>query len=222
MTRITELAAALYEGDLSPESRAELRKMLSDDTQAVDDFVVECFLLDELSGRLGEEQLREQIMAAAELDCEADEDAGAPQAVVSRTKLLERASRHPFGVGVAVAFVVTASVIFTLAITPLSSLITKDDASNQSSLAAAKEIATLTNWHRPEWVKEHAISPRNHRITAGQKIAFTSGLIEITYDTGAKVVIEGPAEFVVGGKQEAEGGKEGNRHQGTKAKKKKK
>ncbi|MCG8587308.1 MAG: hypothetical protein MI757_21595, partial [Pirellulales bacterium] len=34
---------------------------------------------------------------------------------------------------------------------------------------------------------------------------------------GAKVVIEGPAEFVVGGKQEAEGGKEGNRHQGTKA-----
>ncbi|MCG8587057.1 MAG: FecR family protein, partial [Pirellulales bacterium] len=77
----------------------------------------------------------------------------------------------------------------------------------------AEEIATLTNWHRPEWVKEHAISPRNHRIEAGQKIAFTSGGIELTYDAGAKVVIEGPAELVVGGKQKAEGG----RKQGTAA-----
>ncbi|MCG8583834.1 MAG: hypothetical protein MI757_03890, partial [Pirellulales bacterium] len=118
--------------------------------------------------------------------------------------LLDRASQHSFGTGLAVALVGVAALLFVLAFTPISPFVASDRDEDRSPVAAAEEIATLTNWHRPEWVKEHAISPRNHRITAGQKIAFTSGLIEITYDTGAKVVIEGPAEFVVGAKDQGE------------------
>ncbi|MCG8585952.1 MAG: FecR family protein, partial [Pirellulales bacterium] len=70
----------------------------------------------------------------------------------------------------------------------------------------------LTAWHRPEWVEEHAISPRNHRLEAGQTVAFSSGLVELTYDTGAKVIIEGPAEFVVGAKDKGETTKDKDVH----------
>ncbi|MCG8587212.1 MAG: FecR family protein [Pirellulales bacterium] len=115
-------------------------------------------------------------------------------------------ARHNLSTGVVVAFIGLAALLTILAFTPVSRFIADqtDDSDAEQVPAQPLGIATLTNWHRPEWIKEHAISPRNHRITAGQKIAFTSGIIELTYDTGAKVVIEGPAEFVAGAKEEGE------------------
>lgn len=60
-----------------------------------------------------------------------------------------------------------------------------------------KEVATVTAWHRVDWAKGHAITKKSPRIKAGQKVALKSGLVEITFDNGAKAVIEGPAEFIV-------------------------
>ncbi|MCG8586695.1 MAG: LamG domain-containing protein [Pirellulales bacterium] len=127
--------------------------------------------------------------------------------------IVARLFRHEFGVGIAVAATLFVAGFVVLAFTPVGQFLAggRDEQNDEHKATESKEIATLSSWHRPEWVKEHAISPRNHRITAGQKIAFTSGIVEITYDTGARVVIEGPAEYVVGARSEGGGEREPDR-----------
>ena len=118
--------------------------------------------------------------------------------------LLDRASRHPLGPSVAVATIGVVAIVLLAALTPVGNFFASgDDGKHEEPKPReAQEIATLTGWHRIDWKEGYRLSARDHRLRAGQKVAMLSGLAEITYDTGAKVVLEGPCEFVVGGKDE--------------------
>ncbi|MCG8587460.1 MAG: FecR domain-containing protein [Pirellulales bacterium] len=218
--RLSELVCAQSDGTITDRETEELDRLLTSSPAAVDAFVLMSSTLADLAERSIEQDVRRKgDDATADNADEGDRGKEAVQPV-RRTNRVRQLLKNEWGIGVAVAVLFTVTIVSILALTPLSSMVTRSkEGGDNPAPVAPKEIATLTAWHRPEWVKEHAISPRNHRVTAGQTIAFTSGLIEITYDTGARVVIEGPAEFVAGG-IEAEGGREGNRHQGTQAQRK--
>ena len=65
-------------------------------------------------------------------------------------------------------------------------------------VSGQEHIAKLTNWHDAVWLEGTRPPKRYPQLKLGKRLAIESGLIEITYNTGARVVIEGPAEFFVG------------------------
>ena len=133
--------------------------------------------------------------SASELESEnSDSDVPAPPV---RDSWLNRASRRPIPPSIAVAIIAVAALLFGLAVTPLSRFLADDDdgSDNPSTTASAEEVATLTGTQFVDWMPGEAAGGRDPRLTAGQRLAFKSGVVEITYDSGVKVLIEGPAEF---------------------------
>lgn len=103
-------------------------------------------------------------------------------------------TRNTFVIATTIFF----GVLLVLSTIPAPNVVGDADKQDTPAPTVAEEIATLTGWHRIDWKEGYHLSGRDHRLRAGQKVAMLSGLAEITYDTGAKVVLEGPCEFVIG------------------------
>lgn len=192
--RINALLTVMVDDKLADEQRSELESILLESIDA------QHFYVDFIS--LNSELTRLHVDASRPTD-----DASDPHVHTVSRSWLKRASRRPVAPSIAVAVIGIAALLVVLAVTPVSQFFaTKDNAIDRDkpAPASAQEIATITGWHRIDWKDGYRLSGQDHRLRAGQKVAMLSGLAEITYDTGAKVVLEGPCEFVVGGK--AEGG----------------
>jgi hypothetical protein len=57
-------------------------------------------------------------------------------------------------------------------------------------------VARVTDMVDIEWA-DARLAPSTQRIRLGEKFALALGLMEITYDTGAKVVLQGPCTYTV-------------------------
>jgi hypothetical protein len=58
-------------------------------------------------------------------------------------------------------------------------------------------IARITNSHSAQW-QDGAMLPVGQSLLAvGQKLSLDSGLVEISFDNGARVLLEGPAELIL-------------------------
>ncbi|MCG8583807.1 MAG: hypothetical protein MI757_03750 [Pirellulales bacterium] len=125
-------------------------------------------------------------------------------------------NRRNLTFGIVAGFAFLAGFIGWAAVTYLPGIVKDHD--KPGTETDNRVIARLMNAHDVEWTDGGV--PESTWYKAGQRLAFESGLVAIRYATGAEVVIEGPAEFVVGGTEAAGGEEEGNRHQGTKAQKK--
>ena len=128
---------------------------------------------------------------------------------------LNRASRHPVVPSLGVAVALFAALFVGMAVTPMGQWIVGGGGDNKKDMKPAtetKHVAILNNWHNAVWSEGTRPPLNDPRLKIGRRLKLASGLIEIKYNTGARVVIEGPAEFVVGRKAE-----EGSRHKGTKA-----
>ncbi|MCG8585158.1 MAG: hypothetical protein MI757_10635 [Pirellulales bacterium] len=189
-----ELIYEAFDGTLADKQLVEFAQSLRDNPQLMKEYVDAALLHAQVYELVGSRCSLEACLSSVECAAiQSSRRAGSGRSLVSR------ALKHQRAVGIAVAAMFMVSMLGWAALTYLPGVAKRGDQRRDTSAPTPGLIATLTNWHRPEWVKGHAISPRNHRIRVGQEIAFTSGLVELTYDTGAKVVIEGPAEFVVGG-----------------------
>jgi hypothetical protein len=60
-----------------------------------------------------------------------------------------------------------------------------------------KRIAQVTGLVNCRWNDSRTAAYLGHCVAAGDEFALTSGLIEITYDTGAKVLLQGPVTYQV-------------------------
>ncbi|MCG8585189.1 MAG: FecR domain-containing protein, partial [Pirellulales bacterium] len=120
-----------------------------------------------------------------------DAQPASPAPRVSRSFLRQ----HNLAVALAVAFASVAAVIAWMAFSYLP------DIAKTDGKPAAKDqdevVAWLVNTHNVEWTEGGV--PKSTRYKPGQRLAVESGLVQIQYANGANVVIEGPAEFVVGG-----------------------
>jgi hypothetical protein len=60
-----------------------------------------------------------------------------------------------------------------------------------------KLVGQVTSLVDCRWSNSHTATDLGHRVAAGDEFAIASGLVEITYDTGAKVLLQGPVTYQV-------------------------
>ena len=58
-------------------------------------------------------------------------------------------------------------------------------------------VGQITGMLDVKWANEYTIAFGDTRVPLGRKYALASGLMEITYDTGAKVILQGPVTYEV-------------------------
>jgi hypothetical protein len=76
---------------------------------------------------------------------------------------------------------------------------TKSNPNDISDLAklAQKAIGQVTGLLDCRWSESHTVVYLGRRVAAGDEFALASGLVEITYDTGVKVLLQGPVSYQV-------------------------
>ena len=107
----------------------------------------------------------------------------------------QRLVHHDIGVSLAVACVSLAVLVFWSATTPVS-FFKSSDTDDQAGANGA-EIATFDAARNAVWAPGRELE-ESQRIRAGQLLMLRSGFVVVTYDTGARIVLEGPAKYVVG------------------------
>ena len=121
----------------------------------------------------------------------------------SRKSLLNWASRHPKGPAVAIAATLLIAALVVMGVTPMKHWMAGDGkkADEKHAATPGKQdfVARLSDWQNDVWLEDTRPPLDDPRLRIGKRLKIESGLIEVTYLTGARVVIEGPAEFVVGG-----------------------
>jgi hypothetical protein len=96
-----------------------------------------------------------------------------------------------FGLGLLVGSLITVSHSV-----PLNRIAHFDPAIGPSPLEAPS-IGRITAMMDCQWTDPASEAFERDRIQRGRKYALASGLMEITYDSGAKVILEGPAIYQV-------------------------
>ena len=198
---LAELLAAMVEGELDVTQHGRLAELVGKDQDTLDwyaDYMINHALL-----------RAKQVPPIASTQPAADITLPASPPSSPRSKSwLNRASRHPKVPSIAIAVAVMAAVILAAAVTPVRQwLAGSGDGKDELTPAEKPEyVAILNNRHNAVWLEGTRPPLRDPRLKVGRRLALASGLAEITYNTGARVVLEGPAEFVVGwAKGEGEG-----------------
>ena len=146
-----------------------------------------------------------QAQASLERSCtKSDEPVGhtALDLAPRPKSLMQWASRHPRVPAFAVTVAIFLAVLLTMAATPVSQWIAGNGGNIEQDTkpaAEAEHVAILNNWQNAKWLGDSRPPLNNPRLNIGTRLVLASGKIEVKYLTGARVVIEGPAEFVVGG-----------------------
>ena len=117
-------------------------------------------------------------------------------------------SRHNFGIAVCVTLVLALVVVGWSARTYISKLadisnVAERDEVEQPETKQPEFVAFLNHDHGAVWVEGKPKFAHRPAMKPGHKLEIASGLIEVKYYTGARVVIEGPAVFYVGRMKEA-------------------
>jgi hypothetical protein len=71
------------------------------------------------------------------------------------------------------------------------------DAPKTSLQPSTGGVGRITGMVECQWVDLHAQAFDGAHVTLGRKYDLVSGLVEITYDTGAKVILQGPVTYQV-------------------------
>jgi hypothetical protein len=211
-----ELLSRYFDGEATAEDVARLEAGLSDERLA--EYVSQWCLMHrqvvELLRENALHHLMDQFATGAPglpkkvFSPLAADDAGRPSSAtpVEPGKLTGGAHRFP-GKGVMLALAAVAATLFFA----VSSFLWRggDNTPVDGRQAAAPVappavvedrdmvIATVTRLADAAWQPEAKQVLHGDQLVAGDRIALQSGLIKVTYDCGAEVVLEGPCEFVV-------------------------
>lgn len=101
-----------------------------------------------------------------------------------------------------VSVLVAAGVIFAGLVVLSILIVPHANPYSRSEVAEAKAasavLATITASHQAKWLDSNGESTHvNRRLTSGHSLRLASGYAEVTFQTGAKVLLQGPCEFHV-------------------------
>lgn len=195
-----DLMARYADGQLSADEVAELEAYLGSDADAKAQFVLYMDLHARLHWNNRAEAEEHELGAGDE---RTEEPRSQPTSLIPASRR-SFTSRHSLLTGIAASLLIVGLGLTAMHLTSMPDVVADSvDARDGSRTAKPQFIAKLTAWDRADWLPGYEMSGQNHNIRAGQRVALLSGLVEITYETGARVLIEGPADFVVGGAKEA-------------------
>ncbi|MEX0611784.1 MAG: hypothetical protein WD738_07895 [Pirellulales bacterium] len=76
-------------------------------------------------------------------------------------------------------------------------------ARHAAMMAGAASVARITGLINCEWAGDDPGLKFGDQLSPGQRLRLSRGLLQVTFETGAKVVVEGPADFVATAPTEA-------------------
>ena len=211
LDQLDALLGSLLDRTATDATWSQLGTLLQDNPAAQDEYLAFLAVHTEL---VWKHESAPQLQVPAE-DTSLEEDKRRDEftsTLTPRSKsLLDWASRNPKGPAIAIAVTVLIAALVVMGLVPVKEWTAgrgKNDAEGQppEDPAASEFVAILNNAHQAKWLDGTRPRLKDPRLRVGRRLAIASGLIEVKYYTGARVVIEGPAEFTVGGMKE-EGGR---------------
>lgn len=67
----------------------------------------------------------------------------------------------------------------------------------------SRVVAQLTRLHNTQWAKGQPPLARGAQLEVGRQLSLASGLVELTYENGARLIVEGPAVLRITGRNAA-------------------
>ncbi len=101
---------------------------------------------------------------------------------------------HPGRFGVAV---VVLTLLFWIGVYTLTDFRKSNNPNRNPAHQGQRMVAQLTGTYEAEWGEGVVATQVDALLQHGYRVELEKGLVEITYLTGAKVVLEGPCDFVV-------------------------
>jgi hypothetical protein len=177
---LDRLIGAMCDGTISEDDAARLDAQLTQDARAREVYNNYLFLHGELYSR-----------HAAGVEC------GRELRVEGRGPETVRlaGSRWQWWLAIAAALVGVAAVSSwaTYAVTSRGAQL----AASVDAAAGGKSVARVTATRNCSWAREGSDIGFGARLTSGQRLDLATGLVEVTFNDGAVVVLEGPATFDV-------------------------
>jgi len=201
-----DLIQGYLENELSEKARAVLQHWLEEEPVHLDQLVMEAFLDSQLRSVLGESKVRKDMLSlvCAEDAAASPVTAGVDAPRVARSDTARRGSAadvrryFPFAAIVSVVALLAACLVVavgTIARRPGAGQVMAQPKAKSPSAAPAPSadgpVAELNRVVGVRW-SGNAIEPGQH-LAVGQSLALDAGVLELTFDIGARVVIQGPA-----------------------------
>lgn len=184
MDSFREKIAAFREGKLNSDELADLVQRLRDDDADIDEFVLECLLHDELHQCLSEGAHLSSI------DLEQLQPTPAAPAG-QEVSVVRRWFRSRTTMSVLSAGLVMAVVLFSLAMWQVPqwrpAMLTREPT----------YVAVISSHQNAIWNKASDGNGSGSRLVARDRLILDSGSAVITYESGALVVLEGPASYTI-------------------------
>lgn len=192
LSPIHRLATAQLEGELTDDQRAELTQLL-ESSEDVRRLYVE-YMADTASLRwIGSGQHGRQALTAASMAALGDRAATAlPRRSVPWLALAVAA-----GVAAVLAAAVNSTSDEDGTRQPTGAILAQVDPGSDAPAPKPAAVATVTLKSAVVWEGSETQAPLLSRVSVGDQLTFSSGTIELTFDTGAQVKVFGPASFEV-------------------------
>jgi hypothetical protein len=97
----------------------------------------------------------------------------------------------------AVIFSVGSLITSHIYISPPEQIVDNSPSTAPAVQPERKLVGQVTGLVDCHWSDSHTVAYLGRRVAAGDEFAFVSGLVEVTYDTGAKVLLQGPVTYQV-------------------------
>ena len=218
--RLFELAGAICDETASHRDRLELKAMMLVDPASrlryLDYCQVHATLRLQLRANRASQNVYQQIKDELVTKSPTESDSAAVEPPVSNaphfptglwcSPVADRSSG--WLVAYLVAMVIVGVGLATMAVVPVSRTIplvatsSQSDGEKQQTLAEKVEqkgeiVGQITGMVDCKWDAPKTIPTKNARVLLGQTYTLASGVMEITYDTGAKVILQGPGSYEV-------------------------
>ena len=202
---LPELLSTLMGEDLSDDESRQLEQRLLDDPAArrayLDHFVLSSYL--EMEHRTADALSRLVDAEGTQVEKQASEPQAQHASLSPHTTSRRfRASRHKLSISIVVAVAVVTTGLLALHFMEIGPFVASEggqEGGDNQEVVEPEFIAKLTNRLNDAWGEESRPPLRDPRLELGRRLVLSAGLAEITFETGARVILEGPAEFVIGG-----------------------
>ena len=192
MSKNEKLIDAYLDGEISAEGTDQLQAWLAEDS-------ANCQLFAELT--FEERLIRDLLSGEPAVPVTTEKKRSAGKALAAPFGLLEVygffAKPTPLSLGVSALVMVVIVTAMAFMAPPFYRAMRSGGENDYDNVYANKTTAEITGVHEVAWIAGQSGTRLNSRLKLGQRMKLDSGLLEVTYDNGTRVILEGPCDFEV-------------------------